>query len=149
MKKDHSRKPSVLLKPGTFTKHANIRALLAALAGAPLVGAAAGLYSEPSHPLKSIIGGGTGGALGGTLGAGAGAAAMALLQAIAKKQIDPSLLMRASTLGALLGASAGGRETAQSAVGVTGAPQEALLAAILEEMQEAKQPQPFQPDLLR
>ena len=144
-----ARPASVLQRPGTFTKHANIRALLAALVGAPIVGAASGMYAEPSHPVKSIIGGGAGGIIGGGLGAGAGAAAMALLQAIAKKQIDPSLLLRASTLGALLGAGAGGREATQSAVGLTGAPQEALLASILEEMQADNAPAAYRPDLLR
>ena len=139
---------SILETPGTFTKQANIKAMLAVLAGAPLLGAAAGAYQEPGHPLKALVGGATGGATGGALGAGAGAAAMALLQAIAKKQIDPRVLSRAATLGALLGAGAGGMEGAQSTVGITGAPQEALLSAILDEMQQARRPPDYIPGRL-
>lgn len=113
------------------------------------MGAATGLHQEQGQPLTSMIGGATGGATGGLVGAGTGAAAMALLQAIAKKQIDPTLLARAATLGSAIGAVQGGREGADAAVGVTGVPQEALLAAILEEMQAAKRPPPYRPDLLR
>ena len=142
-------KTSVLDSPGTFTKHANLRLLLAALAGAPLAGAASGMYSAPEHPLKATVGGAAGGVAGGAMGAGGAAAAMALLQVIAKKQIDLKLLSQAATIGALLGAAKGGQEATQSALGVTGAPQEALLAAILQEMQSANQPAPYRPDLLR
>ena len=131
---------SILDRPGAFVKQANIKAMLAVLAWSPLLGAAAGVYQAPSHPLAALAGGGAGGATGAALGGGTGAAAMALLQAIAKKQIDPQLLMRAATLGALLGSLQGGREATQSLIGATGAPQEALLTSILEEMQAAKRP---------
>jgi hypothetical protein len=144
-----SVRKSVLDTPGAFTKRANLRYLLAALAGAPAVGAVAGMVDSPEHPLKAMLGGGAGGAVGGAVGGAGGAAAMALLQALAKKQINPELLARAGTLGALLGATQGGLEATQTAVGASGSNQEAILAAILQEMQSARSPAPYRPDLLR
>ena len=137
------------LTPGAFTKHANLSAMLAVMAGVPLLDAASGLMTAPAHPIQSTASGIAGGVAGGALGAGAGAGAMALLQAIAKKQIDPALLARAATLGALLGAVGGGREASSSMLSATGVPQEAILSAILEELQAKNRPAQFRPDLLR
>jgi len=142
---------SILATPGEFTKRANLTALLAALGASPIIGASSGTYAfGGSSPVESAVGGAAGGAAGGLAGAGLGAAAGLLLQLISKRQFNPSMLTSAATLAGLLGALKGGQLGATASHRVTGVSEEALLSAILQEIQgQNPRRAPAGPDLLR
>ena len=146
------KKGAKLLKenPGEFAKNASaIRPLVAALLGVPIAGAVTGAAHHPQDPLKAMSGGAIGASTGAAAGAAGGAGIMALLQYLGKTGIRPQGLAAGAGLGALAGTILGAREGAQAPVGVAGSQRDRLLAQILREMQESKQPAPWQPDLLR
>ena len=142
----------LLSTPGAFTKRANIRALLGALSLSPVIGAGAGLHSSGgTAPVESTVGGAIGGTLGGVTGAGVGGAASLLLALLKGGKFDPAMLTSAATLAGVLGAIAGGKLGSGGATRASGASQEALLAAILDETRKQGQghPRAFRADLLR